>query len=72
MGRFQNNPSIGWVHPKSTHPSPLVWGNNNWKKIEKKISVDLTKFYSLVFFFGKIHQIFFFVFTQNMSLSYNS
>jgi len=24
MGRFQNNASIRWVHPKS-----LAWGNNN-------------------------------------------
>jgi hypothetical protein len=31
MGRFQNNPSIEWVHPKSTHMHPLAWGNNqNW------------------------------------------
>jgi hypothetical protein len=28
MGRFQNNPSIGWVHPKSTRACPLIWGNN--------------------------------------------
>ncbi len=27
MGRLQNNPSIGWVHPKSTHAHPLAWGN---------------------------------------------
>jgi len=27
MGRFQNNPSIGWLHPKSTHAHPLVWAN---------------------------------------------
>ncbi len=27
MGRLQNNPSIGWVHPKSTHAHPLTWGN---------------------------------------------
>ncbi len=27
MSRFQNNPSIGWVHPKSTHAHPLPWGN---------------------------------------------
>jgi hypothetical protein len=27
MGRFQNNPSIGCVHPKSTHAHPLAWGN---------------------------------------------
>ncbi len=25
MGRLQNNPSIGWVHPKSTHAHPLAW-----------------------------------------------
>jgi hypothetical protein len=29
MGRLQNNPSIGWVHPKSTHARPLAWGNNH-------------------------------------------
>jgi hypothetical protein len=29
MGRLQNNPSIGWVHPKSTYVHPLAWGNNN-------------------------------------------
>jgi hypothetical protein len=29
MGRLQNNPSIRWVHPKSTHAHPLAWGNNN-------------------------------------------
>jgi hypothetical protein len=28
MGRLQNNPSIEWVHPKSTHAHPLAWGNN--------------------------------------------
>ncbi len=28
MGRFQNNPSIGWVHPKSISVCPLAWGNN--------------------------------------------
>jgi hypothetical protein len=28
MNKFQNNPSIGWVHPKSTHACPLVQGNN--------------------------------------------
>jgi len=28
MGRLQNSPSIGWVHPKSTHYArPLAWGN---------------------------------------------
>jgi len=29
---LQNNPSIGWVHPKSTHGHPLAWGNNNITK----------------------------------------
>jgi len=29
MGRFPNNPSIGWVHPSSTHVHPLAWGNKN-------------------------------------------
>jgi len=32
MGRCQNNPSIGWMHPKSTHAHPLPWGN---KKLEQ-------------------------------------
>jgi len=31
MGRFQNNPSIGWVHPKSTHAHPLACGNKKIK-----------------------------------------
>ncbi len=25
MGRFQNNPSMGWLHPKFTHAHPLAW-----------------------------------------------
>jgi hypothetical protein len=29
MGRPQNNPSIGWVHPKPTHVHPLACGNKN-------------------------------------------
>jgi hypothetical protein len=32
MGRLQNNPSIEWVQPKSTHVNPLTWGN---KKMEE-------------------------------------
>jgi hypothetical protein len=31
MGRLQNDPSIGWVHPKSTHAHPLAWGNKKTK-----------------------------------------
>jgi hypothetical protein len=31
MGRRQNNPSIGCVHPKSTHGRPLAWGNKKLK-----------------------------------------
>jgi hypothetical protein len=27
MGRFQNNPSIGWLHPKFLHAHPLAWAN---------------------------------------------
>jgi hypothetical protein len=27
MGKLQNNPSIEWVHPKSTLTPPLAWGN---------------------------------------------
>jgi len=45
MGRLQNNPSIGWVHPKSTHVCPLAWGNKNtnWDaihQIEGKRCID--------------------------------
>jgi hypothetical protein len=29
MCRLQNNPSIEWAHPKSTHAHPLTWGNKN-------------------------------------------
>jgi len=32
MGRVENNPSIGWVHPKSTHDCPLNWVIQNLKK----------------------------------------
>ncbi len=33
LGRFQNNPSIGWLHPKFTHAHPLAWTN---KKLAPK------------------------------------
>jgi hypothetical protein len=33
MGRFQNNPSIGWVHPKSAQVHPLARGNKKNVKI---------------------------------------
>ncbi len=36
MGRLQNNPSIRWVHPKSTHAHPLTWGD---KKTGARFSV---------------------------------
>ncbi len=29
MDILQNNSSIGWVHPKSTHVCPLAWGNKH-------------------------------------------
>jgi hypothetical protein len=29
MGRLQNNPSIGWVNPKSTHAHPLTGAIKN-------------------------------------------
>jgi hypothetical protein len=35
MGRLQNNPSIGWVHPKSTHARLSDCGNKNLKDLEK-------------------------------------
>jgi hypothetical protein len=31
MGRFQNNPSIGRVHTKSTHARPLALGQEKKK-----------------------------------------
>jgi hypothetical protein len=34
MGRLQDSPSTGWVHPKSTHAQPLPWANN--KKLTHK------------------------------------
>ncbi len=27
MGKFQKNPSIGRLHPKSIHAHPLAWAN---------------------------------------------
>jgi hypothetical protein len=27
MGGLQNNSSIGWLHPKSTHAHPLAWAS---------------------------------------------
>ncbi len=33
MGIFQNSPSIGWLHPKSTRAPPLGWAN---KKLTHK------------------------------------
>ncbi len=46
MNKFQNNPSIEWVQPKSTHAHPLVQGNNkvwissgNVKNNKKKLKM---------------------------------
>jgi hypothetical protein len=38
MGRLQNNPSIGCMHPKSTDARLLAWGNKNLKDLEKKFT----------------------------------
>jgi len=38
MGTFQNNSSIGWVHPKFTNVCPLAWGN---EKIQKNLGLLL-------------------------------
>jgi len=42
MGRLQNNPSIRWVHQKSTHACLLGWGNkkmcNNFGVLEFLVS----------------------------------
>jgi hypothetical protein len=38
MGRFQNNSSIGWVHPKFAHACPLAWCN---KKMQKNLGLLL-------------------------------
>jgi hypothetical protein len=36
MGRFQNNPSIGWIHPKSTHALMLGAKIENLKSFWNK------------------------------------
>jgi hypothetical protein len=45
MGRLQNNPSIGWVHPKSTHAHPLARDNkyHSMSIMGKKGENDLCK-----------------------------
>ncbi len=42
MGRLQNNPSIGWVHPKSTHAHPLAWANKKFTCKPITLSIQLT------------------------------
>jgi hypothetical protein len=37
MGRLQNNPSTGWVHPKLTHACPLAWGNRKYLKRKRRM-----------------------------------
>jgi hypothetical protein len=50
MGRLQNNPSIGWVHPKSTHARPLAWDNNNKIIIHSlQREYELTNYYNTYF-----------------------
>jgi hypothetical protein len=49
MGRFQNNPSIGWVHQKFTHACPLAWGNNNIRK-KNNVKVGFEQELSTCFF----------------------
>ncbi len=39
MGRLKNNPSIGWVHPKSKHA--CAWGNRNLWHLEHMQSFPL-------------------------------
>jgi hypothetical protein len=49
MGRLQNNPSIGRVHPKSTHARPLAWDNHNKIIIHSlKREYELTNYYILI------------------------
>jgi len=38
MVRLQNNPSIRWVHPKSTHVHPLACGNNKEELAPHRLS----------------------------------
>jgi hypothetical protein len=46
MGRLQNNPSIGWVIPKSTHVRPsLAWGNNK-ENIKQAKKIDCIQYKS--------------------------
>jgi hypothetical protein len=44
MVRLQNNPSIRWVHPKSTHVHPLAWGNNKEELATPRLSGWLSVF----------------------------
>ncbi len=44
MGRLQNNPSIRWVHPKSTHAHPLTWGNKKRSQIWLQVKEDKRHF----------------------------
>jgi hypothetical protein len=48
MGRFQNNPSIGWLHPKFAHAHPLAWANSKLTCKPITLSVQPT-FDSLTF-----------------------
>ncbi len=42
MGRFQNNPSIGWLHPKFTHAHPLTWTNKELTRKPITLSIQPT------------------------------
>jgi hypothetical protein len=42
MGRFQNNPSIRWLHPKSTHAHPLAWANKKFTRKPITLSIQST------------------------------
>jgi hypothetical protein len=57
MGRLQNNPSIGLMHPKSTHAHPLAWGNKKgyfitiFRFFDCQISMKKVEFFLAIFGF---------------------
>jgi hypothetical protein len=42
MGRFQNNPSIGLLHPKFTDAHPLAWANKKFTRKPITLSIQPT------------------------------
>jgi hypothetical protein len=69
MGRLQNNPPIGWVHPKSTHERPLAWGNKNRKKASRAAIIQQNEWNN---FFHLSEQIFIHLFLSSFFFLFGS